>query len=535
MFEKNIIDERQYKFSLLEPLPKKINYFENKTPQFSQFIKNKFPENNIKTSLDYKLQKKVEKLVKSYSNSMKQIGIYNATTMVVDNKTKEVLIYVASQNFEDKKNSGEIDGLQVKRSPASLLKPFLYALAIDDGLIINESLYPDVPIYFNNFYPKNSDNKFRGMVRMEEALIKSLNIPFIKLLEDYKVDRFFYFLENIDKYRDDNFEKYGLSLILGTREMRAVDIVKLYSGLANYGDFSDLKYKYESRVLTVKDFETSNKKESRKLLSSGASFLTLETLSKVVRPDNEKLYSEEKPISWKTGTSFGLRDAWAVGTSLDYTILVWLGNFSNKPIASLSGVDTAGNLLFKVFNIVDMKPKKFIKPLDDLKEIQIDIKTGYRKFYNTESKIIDFPKSSKLLRISPYLKKIFVDKNNNEVDSRNDNFVNAKEKIIIEYPVEVSNYFYYLDEIFVNKNVKIAYPTNNLEITLPKDFLAYQKLAIKLYNPNKEFVYWYIDGKYLGLSNEEERFFDLEDGLHRFTIVTEDGVKEEVIFKVNKK
>ncbi|MDY4011782.1 MAG: penicillin-binding protein 1C [Fusobacterium gastrosuis] len=531
MADKKIIGQQQLKFALLEKLPTKIHYFENKTPQFSYFIKNKYIDKNITTTLDYKLHFKIENLVRDYSNNMKQIGINNAAALIIDNKTNEVLAYVASQNYKDKKNHSEIDGLQIKRSPASLLKPFLYALSIDDGLISSESLYPDVPIYFNNFYPKNSDNKFRGMVRIEEALIKSLNIPFIKLLEDYKVDRFFYFLENIDKYGDDNFNKYGLSLILGTREMKAVDIAKLYVGLANYGKFSDLKYIVNTNI--NKNF--SDNKES-KLISSGASYLTLETLSKVVRPDNEKLYSDEKPISWKTGTSFGLRDAWAVGVSPDYTILVWLGNFSNKPISTLSGVNTAGNLLFKIFNIVELKPKSFAKPNDNLKQIEIDEKTGYRKFYDIESKFIEYPKEAKLLRISPYLKKIFVDKNNKIIDSRNENFIDAKEKIILEYPVEVANYYYENSpDVGINRDVKIAYPTNNLSITLPKDFSGYQKLSIKLYNPNKEFLYWYLDNKYIGFLNDEEKLFDLEAGQHKFTIVTADGKRDEVNFKILKK
>lgn len=527
MFNKNLLTERQYKFAILENLPSKIYYFENRTPQFSYFIKNKNADINIMTTLDYHLQKKVENLVKSYSNTLKKIGINNAAALVIDNKTREVLSYVASQDFKDKKNNSEIDGLQIKRSPASLLKPFLFALAIDDGLISQKSLYPDVPIYFDNFYPKNSDNKFRGMVSLDEALIKSLNIPFIKLLDDYKLDRFFYFLENIDNYENDNFNKYGLSLILGTREMKAVDIAKLYVGLANYGDFSDLNYTLN------KNFSTKNFKSN--LISKGASYITLDTLTRVVRPNNEELFSKDKPISWKTGTSYGLRDAWSVGVSPDYTVLVWLGNFSNKTISSLSGVDTAGTLLFKIFNLVDLYPKKFEKPSTHLKEIEIDKKTGYRKNYEVETCIIDYPKDAKILRVSPYYKKIFIDKKGDIIDSRNKNFFEATEKVVLEYPVEVSNYYYNLDnDTTENKSVKIAYPSNNLKITLPKDFSGYQKLAVKLYNPNKNFVYLYIDDKYVGYFNEELYLFDLENGEHKLIIVTDDGKRDEVKFKIIK-
>ena len=523
LLDRNLIDERQYKFSLLEKFPTKIYYYDKKAPQFSIFLKNKYKDKIIKSTLDYKLQKKMEQIVFEYSSSMKNIGINNAAVLVLNNKTKEVLAYVASQDFNDKKNNGEIDGLQAKRAPASLLKPFLFVLSIDEGLIVPDSIYPDVPIYFGNFYPKNSNNKFTGMVRIEEALTKSLNIPFVKLLSDYGVDKFYYFLEDNDKYPESSFDKFGLSLILGTREMRAVDIAKLYMGLANYGEISDLKYVLdEDQPKTHKEF------------SKGASYITLDTLTRVVRPGNENLYTRERPISWKTGTSYGMKDAWSVGVSPDYTVLVWLGNFNQKPIFSLSGVETAGNLLFRIFNVVDLHSKTFEKPINDLKEIEIDEKTGYRKFYEVESKKVLYPKDAKLLRISPYYKKIFVDENNIEIDSRNSNFDKRIEKIVIEYPIEVANY-YFLNGVKENKSVKIAYPSQDLKIFVPRDFDGYKKISVKLYNPNNEFVYWYINESYIGFSNESEKFLELDAGEHKLTIVTEDGKTDEVKFKINKR
>ena len=523
LLDRNLIDERQYKFSLLEKFPTKIYYYDKKAPQFSIFLKNKYKDKIIKSTLDYKLQKKMEQIVFEYSSSMKNIGINNAAVLVLNNKTKEVLAYIASQDFNDKKNNGEIDGLQAKRAPASLLKPFLFVLSIDEGLIVPDSIYPDVPIYFGNFYPKNSNNKFTGMVRIKEALTKSLNIPFVKLLSDYGVDKFYYFLEDNDKYPESSFDKFGLSLILGTREMRAVDIAKLYMGLANYGEISDLKYVLDE-----------DQPKTHKGFSKGASYITLDTLTRVVRPGNENLYTRERPISWKTGTSYGMKDAWSVGVSPDYTVLVWLGNFNQKPIFSLSGVETAGNLLFRIFNVVDLHSKTFEKPVNDLKEIEIDEKTGYRKFYEVESKKVLYPKDAKLLRISPYYKKIFVDENNIEIDSRNSNFDKRIEKIVIEYPIEVANY-YFLNGVKENKSVKIAYPSQDLKIFVPRDFDGYKKISVKLYNPNNEFVYWYINESYIGFSNESEKFLELDAGEHKLTIVTEDGKTDEVKFKINKR
>ena len=183
---------------------------------------------------------------------------------------------------------------------------------------------------------------------------------------------------------------------------------------------------------------------------------------------------------------------------------------------------------------MDINSKTFEKPKDDLKEIEIDEKTGYRKFYDVESKKVPYPKDAKLLRISPYYKKIFVDEDDMEIDSRSPNFDKRKEKIVIEYPIEVSNYFF-LNGVRENKNVKIAYPVQNLNIFVPKDFDGYKKVSMKLYNPNNEYVYWYLDEDYVGYSNEKEKFFELDIGKHKLTIVTENGAREEVKFNINKR
>ena len=151
-----------------------------------------------------------------------------------------------------------------------------------------------------------------------------------------------------------------------------------------------------------------------------------------------------------------------------------------------------------------------------------------------ESKKVLYPKDAKLLRISPYYKKIFVDENNIEIDSRNSNFDKRIEKIVIEYPIEVANY-YFLNGVKENKSVKIAYPSQDLKIFVPRDFDGYKKISVKLYNPNNEFVYWYINESYIGFSNESEKFLELDAGEHKLTIVTEDGKTDEVKFKINKR
>ena len=164
------------------------------------------------------------------------------------------------------------------RSPGSLLKPFLFALAIDDGLIAPQSKVPDVPLYFSNFNPQNANKKYYGMIEIREALIKSLNIPFVNLLREYGEERFFYFLKQILNFKDNDVSRYGLSLILGTKELKVEDIAKLYTGLANYGNFKDLKY------IKIQALE-----EGEQLFSKGSAYLTLDTIKELQRPGLERM------------------------------------------------------------------------------------------------------------------------------------------------------------------------------------------------------------------------------------------------------
>lgn len=282
LYEKNFINERQYRISLKEPVPDKRYSFPVLAPHLARRLVNENKDKKIiKSTIDSEIQKKTEKAVKDYSEFLKLSGINNAAVLIINNKNYEVTAYAGSQDFYDFENNGQVDGITAKRSPGSLLKPFLYAKVIDEGIAAPQSKIPDVPLYFSNFSPQNANKKYYGMVEMRDALIKSLNIPFVELLKDYGEDKFFYFLKDILNFEDKNPERYGLSLILGTKEFTMEEIGILYSGLANYGNFKNLKYTEEST------------EEGRQLLTKGASYLTLTTMRELERPGMEKFYREK--------------------------------------------------------------------------------------------------------------------------------------------------------------------------------------------------------------------------------------------------
>ncbi|WP_027129445.1 penicillin-binding protein 1C [Fusobacterium perfoetens] len=532
LYEKNYISETQYKLSLREPIPNKRYNFKNLAPHLVRRVIDNNKDIIIHSTINTELQQKLEKTTKDYSEFLKTQGIKNLSVLVVDNNTYEIKGYIGSQDFYDFENNGQVDGVVAKRSPGSVLKPFLYGKAIDEGLIVPQSKVPDIPIYFSNFSPQNANKKYYGIIEIQDALIKSLNTPFVQLLKEYGEDKFFYFLKDVLGFQDNDYSRYGLSLILGTKELSVEDIATLYCGLGNYGNFKSLKY-----------LQNEKKEKGRQLLTSGASYLTLKTIKNLERPGLQNIYKSKYPISWKTGTSYGKRDGWAAGVNPNWTVVVWVGNFTGETNPNLTGVFSAGNLLFDIFKFLPNNQENFKIPEKDLIKIKIDDETGYRLKYDLPYKIVDFPRDAKPLKASPYYKKIFVNDKGEEIDSRNEDFIFRKEKIILNYPIEVINYFIRenidTSKIFNSKiekkSIKFIYPNENLKITIPKDFDGEKELIIKIANIKNQKIYWYFDKNYIGLDNSREKRFKVKVGKHQIVIVSENGEIEKVNFEVIKK
>lgn len=532
LYDKNLLDKQKLELSKREAIPSIRYSFDRVTPHLARRLNNKIDDKVIHTTIDYDMQIKMNDVVKNYSNFVRPEGIENISLLIIDNKTRNVKTYIGSQDFMDMENAGQVDGIIARRSPGSILKPFLFSLSIDEGLIAPESLVQDVPMYFSNFNPQNASKKYTGMIEIKDALISSLNIPFVHLLQQYGEERFYYFLKDVLEFSEDNPSKYGLSLILGTKEFSPEEIGILYSGLANMGNFKKLNY--------VKDAINTSEKNS---ISKGVSYLTLNTLRDLVRPGLTNMYKGKDPISWKTGTSFGKKDAWACGVTPDYTVVTWVGNFSGKGNDNLSGSVSAGRLLFNVFQELNTENRKFEFPKNDLREIEVDKLTGYRVEYEEiEKKKIYYPTKAKPLKLSPYYKKVYVDDEGKIVDSRDESFVNSKYKIIMNYPLEVVNYYIRenkdISKIYnINtneKSLKILYPTPNLKILLPKDLDKEQNLIIKIANLKNQDLYWYLDKEFIDKDKSLEKEIPMGIGKHILTLVSEEGEKVSVSFEIEK-
>lgn len=539
LHEKGYFSQQILKLSLHEPLPNNIHNYKNIAPHLALRVIAEDKNNQVilKTTINKEIQQKFEFRATEYANQLKRQGISNLSALLLDSKTSEVLAYIGSQDFLDISHYGQIDGIVAKRSPGSLLKPLLYALSIDEGLIAPQSKLIDVPLFFSNFKPKNASNKYYGFISAKDSLIHSLNVPFVRLLQEYGVSKFFYTLQDILHFRDNDFNRYGLSLILGTKEMSVEDIAKIYLGLANMGEFGDFYYTLPH-----------NKQEKKRLLTQGASYLTLETMKELQRTGLENYHKDKKIFSWKSGTSYGRKDAWAAGVSPHYTLVVWVGNFTGEGNANLWGAVSAGKLLFEFLSELENMQEEFDMP-QTMKEVRIDTLTGYRitqdlEGFNIDTTSILLPQDSKPLRVSPFLKKVWLNSSKTqEIDSMNKGFVNALPSIKLDLPISVLNY-YKLQNVNIysfiktrNKSdstLKILYPINDIKIIQPKDLNTQQTLIARLANLKKQKVYWYLDKKYLGTFDNNTRKLDLGIGSHTLVVIGEDGSKDEVRFSIER-
>ncbi|MBW6490252.1 MAG: penicillin-binding protein 1C [Lentimicrobium sp.] len=343
MKEKNLFPGEMIDDALNEPFTSTRHQMPRKAPHYAYRFRNSVSGKELKSTLNPEFQHKVETLAASYIRRLRSFQIGNLAVLVVNNQTMEVEAYVGSAGFNEDAFQGQVDGITALRSPGSTLKPLLYALAIDDGLITPKTLVTDVPQNFAGYRPENYDETYRGKVSIEQALALSLNVPAVELLDRFGTDRFKNSMSNVGfKWVSANKKKLGLSIILGGCGTTLEELTALYAAFANEGLFKPLKYTKNGDV-SVADT----------LCSPGAAFMITGILTQLRRPDLPNQYQKAAnlpEIAWKTGTSYGKRDGWAIGYNRNYTIGIWTGNFPGNGVPELNGAEFAVPLLFNIFN-----------------------------------------------------------------------------------------------------------------------------------------------------------------------------------------
>lgn len=344
LFDKNTIAE-----SLEEPIEAVRTEAPKEAPHLAIKLRNKFPLPVIQTYLQMQMQMKIEKLLSDYTNSLYAAGIENASVIVCENSTGHVIAYAGSSDFYNYQHSGQVNGASAVRQPGSTLKPFIYGKCFDAGLLTPKTVMTDVPVNFDGFQPENYDEKFHGYVSVEYALKNSLNIPAVKALDMLDMENFIQLLKNC-RFRqiEKDEKKLGLSLALGGCGVTLEELTALYAAMANKGMYRPLRYATAEAGDTLQV----------QILSESAAYMLTKILSASDRSDMPVAWSQSAntpKIAWKTGTSYGRRDAWSIGFNKKYTVGVWVGNFSGVGVPELNGASIATPLLFRIFNTIDYK------------------------------------------------------------------------------------------------------------------------------------------------------------------------------------
>lgn len=374
LLEKKTIDSSTYELAISEPLPDEPHAL----PQIAPYLVSRFyQERNgeySRSTINKGIQTQIEDLAERWSNEFRRSDIRNLAILVIDIPSNQVVAYCGNVHFDRKQGGNQVDVIQAPRSTGSILKPFLYYAMLQEGSLLPDMLLPDVPVNINGFTPQNFSMQFEGAVPASEALARSLNIPAVTMLQRYGVPKFHSFLQQVGlKTINRSSSHYGLSLILGGAEATLWDVTNAYAMMGR----SLLQLPQTSCSLLL---PTSRITESTGPFQPGAVWQTFDALKEVNRPEeiDWKSIPSMQTIAWKTGTSYGFRDAWAVGVTPRYAVGVWVGNATGEGKPGLVGAQTAGPVLFDIFNLLPSS-SWFTRPAGIFVEAEVCRKSGHLK------------------------------------------------------------------------------------------------------------------------------------------------------------
>ncbi len=503
--------------ALTEPIDAARKELPRIAPHFCYrlFCKNKDAP-YLETYIDFNSQRKTERIIKDYIEKLRLWNITNAAAVVIRNSDNAVVAYVGSADFDDKQNEGQVDGANALRSPGSTLKPFLYALAMDKGLITPKTVLYDVPFNFDGYKPQDYDRTYRGKVTVEDALLNSLNVPAVRLLDKMDLNSYIETLETGGcKSLETQEKKLGLSLVLGGCGIKLYELTGLYTVLAKRGEYTPLRW-------------TKNQPSTAplRIFSEDASFMISHILTEMIRydvPANIDDAMHFPKIAWKTGTSYGHHDGWCVGYDDRYTVGVWVGNFNDQQSPELNGSACAVPLMTDIFSALsvynDFNWLKFPKGLGTR---WVCTETG--KIPNTwcTNQIIDYfiPGVSSPEKCD-HIQMVYTDPKGTISYCRSCLPKSGYcEKYYPNYPPEMINYFelYHIPyqkipehnpvcpRVYKDKNIVIQSPVNGVQYILMKH--ESHSIMLKCDAGNDvSYVYWYINDKFLCRTKPESPTF----------------------------
>lgn len=545
MKECKIINDAEYIDGINSAVPTKIYDMPLSAPSAADFVKlyafqRNVKNNSLRTTINRDIQRTAESIMRNYKSFIEQNGATQASAVIIRNDTREVVALVGSLDYWDKNNDGQVLGFWSFRSPGSTLKPFLYALALDKGLINTDMLIEDVPVQFNGFRPKNFNKNWQGLVRAEDALAESLNVPFINILKKVGIKNFLYLLDKAQLNYAKNIS-YGLSLITGSIEVRLLELTNLYTTLARNGLHGNF------RILKGEELK------EYKLFSSGATELTKKALSIRNRPDAPNLrdfMKFPKYVYWKTGTSWGRRDAWSIGWIDNYTVGLWVGNFSGKSSENIVGSALASPIMFDLLQALPKNKNIFIPyNLDrDLIKIAVCEFSGYRPSTACpKRKYIYVLKFAIPQKSCPYHKKFIVEKDKGYLACPYKHYRNEEleEKSLLILPDIIANVMNKGTTLPIlapdcsslnnNEDLRIIYPSDGETYITSLGIKLSTKIPLLAYSSSPEnLINWFINGDYIATTHSGQTLFiDPIPGNFQITALDSQGNLSQVSITIS--
>jgi penicillin-binding protein 1C len=556
-------DELTLDLAKSEPIPENPLRLPKIAPHLlTRFIKEGKANQKLVTTLDLAIQQRTRQIVHDHYQVLKGNQIFNAAAVVLSVKTGDVLAYIGNTE-SGRENNEQVDVVDASRSTGSILKPFLFAAMLNEGKMLQRSLVPDVPVIINGYSPKNFSREYDGAVAADQALIRSLNVPAVHELRDYRYEKFYGLLKNIGftpfKHPADH---YGLSLVLGGAEGTLLDITGMYASMArtleNYFDHAG-KNKYDkkdfhSAKLMIGDSTLQSELEENSFLNASSIYLTFDALLEVYRPGEEsgwKYFTNSRRIAWKTGTSFGFRDGWAVGVNPDYAVGVWVGNADGEGRPGLTGTETAAPLMFDIFSSLPGNNVWFSNPKSEMAKTAVCRKSGFLATPLCEERdTIEVARAGLQTLPCRHHQRIHLSSDKKfRVHSECESMSNIQTVSWFVLP-PVQEYYFKTRNISYKplppyrsgcENpstltlMDVIYPKVNSKVFVPRELNGEmgQTVFEAVHRNPKATIYWHIDGDYVGSTVKSHRLaLSPRMGDHILTLVDDSGETIKRSFKV---
>lgn len=561
-----VLDQTEYELACMEPLPDAPVSLPNDAPHLLERLATDAPGTRINSSIRQSLQQQTQALVDRYAREYSSNYIHNLAAIIVDVETGESFAYAGNASFlSDERKGNQVDIITSPRSTGSILKPFLYAAMLHDGQILPNMLVSDVPLNINGFTPQNYNKTFYGAVPAHRAIERSLNVPLVRMLSAYNTGRFMSLLKKwgMTTLRFSE-EHYGASLILGGAEGTLWDMTGMYASMArvlnhyrtyngryNPGDIHPLTPFPASTSESIKSV-TDKRLTDKPVLSAASIWFTFEAMSALNRPEEEadwQQFGSMKKVAWKTGTSYGGRDAWAIGVTSKYAIGVWVGNASGEGRAGLTGVGNAAPVLFDLFSLLP-DGSWFDMPYDEMELMPVCPLSGHKASAICEQvDTLYMPRTGNNTSICPYHTIIHLSADGRfRVNSSCESVDRMITRSWFVLPPSQEYYYrnYHIDYVPLppikpgceqeqSRQIELIYPEHNAVLYLPKGFSGQpEKFIFKAAHARSgATIYWHLDDTYLGETTDNHQIACSPDpGKHLLVLIDNLGNQRKILFEV---